>query len=342
MAIFEINPLVDPRWPEFLAREPRSAVFHSPGWLRALAQAYGYRPFVLTTSSPGSELQDGIVLCEVNSWLTGRRISSLPFSDHCEPLIGNSRQLPELLDSYRVLIKARKLDYIELRPETLDCHDTFLAPSTTYCLHKIDLRGGEDDLFRRLHKDSIQRKIQRARREGLVYERGDDEILLRKLYSLLVKTRKRHGLPPQPFSWYSNLLTSMAGNLQIRIVSKDRQPVAGMLTLNFKSSVVYKYGGSDATFNNLGGMPFLFWMTMTESRREGLTELDLGRSDCDNEGLVTFKNRLGGIRSQLTYWRCSRTTSDSVIRFSKGAKLLGYMPEALCKGMGVLLYRHLG
>ena len=54
---YTINPLVDPRWPDFLRRHPNASVFHSPGWLDALQRTYGYEPVVYTTSPPGTELE---------------------------------------------------------------------------------------------------------------------------------------------------------------------------------------------------------------------------------------------------------------------------------------------
>ncbi len=48
---------------------------------------------VLTTCAPDAPLTDGVVFCEVDSWLTGRRLVSLPFSDHCEPLLQTTRRL---------------------------------------------------------------------------------------------------------------------------------------------------------------------------------------------------------------------------------------------------------
>src|SRR5260370_39896401 len=41
-------------------------------------------------------LESGIVLCRVESWLTGCRLVSLPFSDHCQP-IGEKRDLQILI-----------------------------------------------------------------------------------------------------------------------------------------------------------------------------------------------------------------------------------------------------
>ena len=53
--------------------------------------------------------------------------------------------------------------------------------------------------------------------------------------------------------------------------------------------MVYTYGGSDAKFNNLGGTPMLFWRMIKEANDAGAEELNLGRSDLDNQGLITFK-----------------------------------------------------
>jgi hypothetical protein len=80
-----IDPITDSRWPEFILRHPSSSVFHTPAWLTALQRTYGYTPLVLTTSPPGSKIENGIPFCRVNSILTGNRLVSLPFSDHWQP-----------------------------------------------------------------------------------------------------------------------------------------------------------------------------------------------------------------------------------------------------------------
>ena len=113
--------------------------------------------------------------------------------------------------------------------------------------------------------------------EGL----GTSERLLTTFYRLLRMTRRRHGLPPQPISWFRNLLSNMAERAAIHIASKDSQPVAGVLTLAFRTTTYYKYGGSDAAYHALGAMPFLFWRVIQAARQRGSTVLDLGRSDLD-------------------------------------------------------------
>src|SRR5215472_17039235 len=98
MAIHAIDPLRDLRWAEFVERHPRASVFHTPGWLKALRRTYGYEPVVYTTSSPKADLNDGLVLCRIRSRITGHRLVSLPFSDHCEPLTDCPEDLWTLLN----------------------------------------------------------------------------------------------------------------------------------------------------------------------------------------------------------------------------------------------------
>jgi len=83
MTVYTLDPLQDSRWAELIARHPQASVFHTMAWLQTLRRTYGYQPTVFTTTGPESALDNGIVFCQVRSWLTGRRLVSLPFSDHC-------------------------------------------------------------------------------------------------------------------------------------------------------------------------------------------------------------------------------------------------------------------
>jgi lipid II:glycine glycyltransferase (peptidoglycan interpeptide bridge formation enzyme) len=201
-----------------------------------------------------------------------------------------------------------------------------------------------DELFRGFHKDCIQRKIRRAERERLVVEAGRSDALLRKFYHLMLLTRRRLGLPPHPFLWFRNLVETFGENLEISVASKDGQPVGSILTLRFKDTLVYKYGGSDVRYNRLGGMPFLFWRAIRQACSLGLRELDFGRSDLDDAGLIAFKDRLGCTRTPLTYWR---SPASSVLGHSRrilaAAKpLVACVPLPLLSTVGKLVTKHLG
>jgi len=346
--IHTTDPLRDPRWVELLNRHPQASVFHTPQWLEALKRTYGYEPFVLTTSPPDQELRNGIVFCRVESWLTGRRLVSLPFSDHCQPLVDNEQDLLALLSFLRDRSKSEKWNYIELRPKApLNAGLLIgvpLAQSKEYYLHTLDLRPSVDTIFRNFHKRSTQDKIRRAERQQLTYDEGRSDAILAKFYGLLLTTRRRHQLPPQPLEWFQNLVECFGERLKIRVVSKDGQPIAGTMTISYKQTLVYKYGGSDARYN-LGGMPFVMWKAIQEGKEQGAEESDLGRSDADNPGLVDFKRHLGALCSTLTYYTYPpRAAANGALgwktRIARNA--FGWLPDSLLIAAGRLLYKHMG
>lgn len=347
MTLYTLNPIADRRWTEFVHSHPRASVFHTPGWLEALRRTYGYEPIAYTTSPPSVPLKNGVVFCHIRSWLTGRRLVSLPFADHCEPLVDTHEHWQEILDFLRHELEGGKYKYVQIRPLSTEflVTESGFARDTVFSSHILDLSPALDDLFQGLHKDSIQRKIKRAAREAVDCWEGISEPLLRTFYRLFLVTRRRHGVPPQPIDWFRNLMCCMGDQLKIRVASKNGQAIAGILTLSFRNSLLYKYGGSDARSHNLGAMPFLFWQAIQEAKEHGLERLDLGRSDCDNAGLNTFKDRLGAVRSMLTYLRCSapRASAQSHGRAKRVAQqIVAQLPEGLFVTAGKLLYRHVG
>jgi hypothetical protein len=343
--VYEIDPLCDPRWEVFVNAHSQASVFHSTNWLRALQIGYGYEPVVVTTSPRETALTNGLVFCRVNSWLTGRRLVSLPFSDHCEPLASNSAHMEDLLFHMRQLIDAGKWEYIEIRPVFYQpSPQTELHKTSTYRFHSLDLRKGKQALFNSFHKNCVQRKIRRAEREQLHYEEGISDNLLRKFYALQVETRQRHYLPPQPLSWFRALIKAFGGDLKIRVASKGDLPIASIVTLAHKKSMVYKYGCSDVRFHNLGAMTLLFWNAIQEAKDKWIEQLEMGRSNSDNPGLISFKEHWGAVGKPLNYWTYPPRHGAALTVWEKAVlrRLIPFTPKSALKMAGNLLYRHIG
>src|SRR5262249_6586359 len=116
LAVFEFNPLQDPRWNALVETHPKASIFHTSGWLRALRQTYGYEPVAFTTSDPSEPLRNALVFAWIRSWMTGTRIVSIPFSDHCEPLFESDGSLPAVLHHLNSNSDRRGWKHAELRP----------------------------------------------------------------------------------------------------------------------------------------------------------------------------------------------------------------------------------
>lgn len=346
MTVFAINPLHDTRWQNLVISHPRSSVFHTVEWLQSLKSTYGYEPVVYTLSEPGSPLTQGIVFCEIRSALTGKRLVSLPFTDHCEPLVESEREAELLFCQVKEGVKSRAWKYVELRPVSNLPWDRILSPaSSNFYLHTVDLLRSEHEIFASFHKDSVQRKIRRAERESLRYHEGTAETELAQFYELMIQTRRRHHIPPQPLNWFRHLVQNFGTALKIRIALKGEIPVASILTLAHKSTMMYKYGCSDDRYQNLGGTALLFWNTILEARGAGFGTFELGRSDINNAGLVVFKERWGAAQTSLSYRRfpeAKATAEERRIARWLIERLVPLTPDRVLVAIGERLYRHIG
>ena len=351
MTVYQIDPVKDGRWSEFLKAHPLASVFHTPGWLETLQRTYGYEPLVLTTSPPRSALTNGVVFCRVKSWLTGERLVSVPFADHCQPLSENKQDIYSILEwASRGLNGKPKRENVEIRPlqsEELGLPEhTSYRTGRTFRLHLLDLRPSIDQLLKSFDKNSVQRRLRRVVRESLTYEEGSSETLLRKFYRLQILTRRRHQIPPQPIAWFRNLLEFLGGVGTIRVVSKDGRPIASILTLLYNGTMTYKYGCSDALYNNLAGTPLLFWQSIQQAKERGAHTFDMGRSDLDNPGLINFKSNWGTADLPLTYWRFPQAAENHVSAPSgarrAGSYVVSRLPDPLLILLGRTLYKHVG
>jgi lipid II:glycine glycyltransferase (peptidoglycan interpeptide bridge formation enzyme) len=93
-------------------------------------------------------------------------------------------------------------------------------------------------------------------------------------------------------------------------------------------------------------MQFLFWHLIRYAKEHGFVELDFGRSECTNTGLVTFKDRWGTKRQLITYLRYPprpvTAEQDPTMFMKLGKKVFSHCPQGVLRLAGNLLYPHIG
>jgi hypothetical protein len=151
-------------------------------------------------------------------------------------------------------------------------------------------------------------------------------------------------VPVQPYAWFENLSEAFADDLRVYVAALDGRTVAAIVTIRHKQTLVYKYGGSDPEYNRHGAMAALMWRAITDAKANGCLELDLGRSDFDDVGLIAFKDHLGGKQKALTYYRYSRRRPGPAgSRWRVMLRdLFAWAPRGTQLRIGQGLYRHLG
>ena len=163
---------------------------------------------------------------------------------------------------------------------------------------------------------------------------------------LLALTRRRHGVPPQPFSFFRAVQRHLlaAGHGTLFLARHNDRPVAGVLCLRFGNHVVYKYGASDDHGRDLRANHRAMWEAIRHYAATGATTFDFGRSSLSNEGLRRFKAGWGASAHILAYERHDGPTGAllSVPDAAEGwhNRVFRALPLSASRVIGHLLYRH--
>lgn len=319
--------------------------FHDPAWIRVLHDTYRFSPLRIVSYSADDTANAALVLMEVNSRLTGRRGVALPFTDEATPLCSDPKTFSDLFAAAADHGRQRGWNYIECRGGLALLANA--KPSTSYHGHSLDLRVGEENLFAQTHS-SVRRAVRKAESSRLTLRTGQSLEELKTFYSLLCKTRQRHGLPVQPFGFFANIHRHIIGPGRGRTVLAYVQsaPVAGAVFFHHRRSAIYKFGASDETFQHLRGNNHVMWQAIRWHVANGFEDLDFGRTSLANEGLRTFKLHWGAKERRIDYFRYDlRSSTFSTVRDEASGwhnRFFSRLPVSLSRLAGALLYRHVG
>ena len=291
----------DPRWEDFIKSRVDATIFHHPAWIKLLADCYGFRPFILSIFDDAGNMRAGIPIMEIKSWLTDRRWVSLPFSDYCNPLFDEPVWLAALTEGLIRLSKEKNILKVELRwkfpPNEL------IHPDSQYVLHTLKLDPDVEKVLKGVHRTQYQ-NVRRAEREGFQIERGKSLDDMRTFYHLQRLTRKRHGLPAQPWTFFEKLYHQLLEkNLGFILLAKQAdQCMAAGIFLYAGRTLTYKYAASNnSEKQNFRSNHLLTWNAICWGCNNGFNSFDFGRSDAEDPGLRDFKIRWGAQESTLSY-----------------------------------------
>ena len=109
-----INPINYENWDSMLVDLPGATIFHTSAWARTLSESYQYTPTYFTLFD-GGKIAALIPFMDVNSWLTGHRGISLPFTDYCYPISSTEIDFSGMFESIVAHGKKSGWKYLELR-----------------------------------------------------------------------------------------------------------------------------------------------------------------------------------------------------------------------------------
>jgi CelD/BcsL family acetyltransferase involved in cellulose biosynthesis len=337
-----IDPTEYAPFDELLLGSAKPHFFLSSVWADVFKSAYRYKPYYWMRTL-NREMRFLLPMMEVNSFLTGRRAISLPFTDYCEPICENETQFHSVLNEIHAFAEKRRWQTIEFRGG-----DAFLAKypaAQSYFTHQLSLSPEPKEVLA-LFQDTTRRNIRKAEREGVLVEHTTSREALAAFYRLNCMTRKKHGLPPQPLSFFRTLYDRiiLTGKGKIYLARVDTQVIAGAIFFEFGDQMIYKYGASDDRFQSLRANNLIMWKAIEYGCLQGYKQFDFGKTEPGNDGLRRYKLSWGAQEKVIHYHKYHLAKQRFITERARErhwtTRIFAGMPTILLRVLGKVLYAH--
>lgn len=339
-----LDPARIDNWDDMLRDLPCAYFFCTQAWAKVLQASYGYTPLYFALMEAGT-MRALLPMMEVSSFLTGKRGVSLPFTDYCEPLVPSEQVFFALFDAVKREAQKRGWKYIDLRLTNGILRAE--KPSLFFHGHVLDLSVGQETLYRQF-ADTNRRNIRKAEKQGVEVKLETTLEALREFYRLNCLTRRRHGLPPQPWQFFENVHREViAKGMGVTALARHAgSVVAGNVYFQYGDKALFKFGATDMRHQHLRAGNLVMWEAVKFYAGKGAKTICFGRTEPENKGLRRFKEGWGTKETDITYYRFDLasaafvTDNDSV---SHGRReMLSMLPLPALRMIGNLLYRHVG
>jgi lipid II:glycine glycyltransferase (peptidoglycan interpeptide bridge formation enzyme) len=217
--------------------------------------------------------------------------------------------------------------------------------STSYYGHRLRLADDETAFYASIEA-SVRRAIRKAEKNGVRVELSQSLDAVRIFYELQCQTRKKHGLPPQPFRFFQNIHHHVLSPNQGFVVLARHQdvPVAAAIFFHWGKKALFKYGASDERFQQLRANNLVMWEAIRWYAHHGFEQLHFGRTSLANEGLRRFKLGWGAEENRIEYVKYDRRRDGFVTANDESSgwhnRLFRAMPGFVSRQIGAVLYKH--
>jgi hypothetical protein len=308
----------------------------------------------------GEQVRGVLPLLLVKSWLTGNRMVSLPFSDVSYPLADTIDTSRLLVQKALELSQEKHAKYVELRGSAglnpggsqddfgPDLEELGFSSTHHFNNYVIPLSEDPDTIINTFYRGQRQ-QIRRSYRLGVTARQGQGPDDLNEFYRLYLLNRRRFGIPPQPRTFFAEILNRLSGNPKsiLYIAEYEGQTAASIIVLRYNGVCYGKYGAADTALRNVFPQHALLWKLIEDAAEDGDVSFDFGRTATDNENLNLFKSRWGTRSEKLLYYfhpprqGLSVVDSDS-LKYRLFTGTVRRLPLSIHEYVGSRIFRHFG
>lgn len=280
----------------YVAGHPDGELFHRPQWSLAVEQGCGQRSHYLVAERPGRGLVGCLPLTDVRSALFGHALVSAGFGTGGGALADDDRAAEALLRAAEALADRLGCATLELRGGPIP--DGYRVCDDAYVGFAMELPKGEEAILKSIKRR--HRGVKRGRALGLQARFGRGEGDRSDFFRVYGESMRNLGSPVFPPRLFEAVLDRFGEDADILIVHDGGSPVAGLLNLYFKGTILPYWGGGTAAARDCFANEFMYFEAMCHASRRGCTRFDFGRSKVGS-GNHSFKMNWGMDPEPLRY-----------------------------------------
>ncbi|MCK5224860.1 GNAT family N-acetyltransferase [Candidatus Calescamantes bacterium] len=347
MAEKELKPL-DPAgedlWNDFL-KEREHTYFHTLKYMKFICQVYPDLKSAYSILMSEGEARGIIPLFYSPSIFWGKKISPVQFNMYGGPLLDDPGDIDivakELFTLFPKSTYIAFRDYYGRFPSSR--HNRTINADAYFTIVKLSKK---ENLAKLIYRERFIEKIRSLKKNNALSFRkiGKDE--LHDLYCLSVKFfKKRFGVSSYPEKYFEIILDTIVkgGNGELIGCFLDKRLIAGTFFIKYRNSAIYMWGCYDLALSHLSPIALLLDHQIIKLASEGYKELDLGQTQIGNQGLLFFKENLGGVHRKLNKVYIPKAKSFRIPAgdnsFSIAKNVFRVLPDWLVKTLTPLIFR---
>lgn len=285
----------EPRWDEFVTRNPEASFFQLTGWKRVIEKTFNYESRYFLAERDG-QITGIAPLFFVSNWLIGRCLISVPLGVYGGICASDEDSRNRLLDAVKEESVSRGVDHLELRNRRGKIDPGF-HHNSLYSTFTTPLSPDDEANLKRLPRDT-RYMIRKGEKAGLRCERGSGQ--LDAFYHLFSQSMHRHGTPVFPRALFDNLQGEFAFAMDVMMVYSGTEAVSGVISFLFRDTIFPYYAGAGPDATRTAANNFMYWELMKYAAKRGYRHFDFGRSK-KGTGAYAFKTQWNMTVEPLDY-----------------------------------------
>lgn len=333
-------------WDAYVAAHPGATPFHSRTWCEAITRATGHRCHLVTARDAAGALTGLLPLHHVRSPLFGQALVGSGFAVGGGLLADDPAVAATLAGGAADIAKSLGVPSVELRGGPLPEGIGWASEEGVYAGFARDLAADEEaELL------AIPRKQRAEVRKALVSDlrvtTGRDSAERRDHYRVYAESVRNLGTPVFPRALFDAILDAFGDDADILTVRDGRRPVASVLSLHWRGTVMPYWGGGTFDARRLRANELMYFALMRHARERGGTRFDFGRSKVGT-GPFAYKKNWGFEPEPLIYARWlapgekPRDTNPNNAKYRLQVDLWKRLPLWAANRIGPLIARGLG